>query len=82
MTITLRLSPQIEQVLATRAREQGVTIDACVQSVVEDSTVGSQTVAMSPEDLDAAFDELSAGSDRLPVLSPEAYTREGIYKDG
>jgi hypothetical protein len=82
MTITLQLSPQIEEVLVSRAREQGMTVDAYVQSVIESSAVGSDMLAMSPEDFEAALDELSLGSEQFPVLSPDAYTREGIYRDG
>jgi predicted DNA-binding antitoxin AbrB/MazE fold protein len=36
---------------------------------------------LSPEELDAFFDELSAGPD-LPILPDSAYTREGIYEGG
>ena len=82
MTITVQLSPRIEEVLATRAREHGLTVDAYVQSVIESAAVGQEMLAMSPEDFEAALDELSAGSERLPLLSPEAYSREGIYGDG
>ena len=82
MTITVQLSPQIEEVLVSRAREHGLTVDAYVQSVIESTAVRQEMLAMSPEDFEAALDELSADSERLPVLSPEAYSREGIYGDG
>jgi hypothetical protein len=38
--------------------------------------------AMSLAELDAALDELAEGSENLPILAPEAYTREGIYRSG
>ena len=82
MTITLQLSPQIEDVLVSRAREYGMPVDAYVQSVVESAAVRQEVLAMSPRDFEAALDELSANSERLPILSPEAYLREGIYRDG
>jgi hypothetical protein len=82
MTITVQLSPQIEEVLVTRARENGMTVDAYVRSVIESAATRQEMLAMSPEDFEAALDELSAGSECLPVLPPEAYSREGIYGDG
>jgi hypothetical protein len=82
MTITLQLSPQIEEVLVSRAREQGMTVDAYVRSVIENSAVGSQMLAMSPADFEAALDELSENAEDLPILSSEACTRRGIYGEG
>jgi hypothetical protein len=82
MTITLQLSPQIEESLLSRARQSGMSVDAYVQSVIENSALGQEMLAMSPADFEAALDELSAGSERLPILPPEAFTREGIYRDG
>jgi hypothetical protein len=82
MTITIQVSPQIEDVLVSRARECGMTVDAYVQSVIESAAVRQEMLAMSPADFEAALDELAADSERLPVLSPAAYSREGIYGDG
>jgi hypothetical protein len=82
MTITIQVSPHIEDVLVSRARENGMTVAAYVQSVVESAAVRQEMLAMSPANFEAALDELSADSERLPILSPEALSREGIYKDG
>ncbi len=82
MTITIQVSPQIENVLVSRAREAGMTVDAYVQSVIESAAVRQEMLAMSPADFEAALDELSADSGRLPILPAEALSREGIYRDG
>lgn len=82
MTVTIQLSPQVEEGLLSQARHRGMTVDAYVQSVVENAAIRREMSAMSPEDFEAALDELSAGSERLPVLSAEAYDRESIYRDG
>jgi hypothetical protein len=82
MTITVQLSPQVEESLVSLARENGMSVDAYVQSVIESAAVRQEMLPISSEDFDAALDELSAGSERLPVLPPEAYSREGIYRDG
>jgi hypothetical protein len=57
-------------------------VDAYIQSVIENAAVRQEMLAISPADFEAALDELAAGSERLPVLSPAAYSREGIYGDG
>ena len=82
MTINVQLSPQIEATLLSRARAQGMTLDAYVQSVIEGLATGQSEPTISVEEFEVALDELAAGSEQLPVLSPEAYSREGIYKDG
>jgi hypothetical protein len=53
-----------------------------VQSIIESAAVREDMLAMSPKDFEEALDELSDGSERLPVLPPEALSRAGIYKEG
>ena len=79
MTITIQLSPEIEDVLANRARWRGVSLEAYVQSLIENEAKKPGMLAISAEEFEAALDELSAGSEQLPVLPPEATSREGIY---
>jgi hypothetical protein len=38
-------------------------------------------IEVSLEEFEAGLDELASASDSLPVLPPEAYTRESIYGD-
>ena len=82
MTISIQLEPEIETSLLARARAQGMTLDAYVQSLVTGSVAGAQPLPMSDEEFEAALDELAEGSENWPVLSPEAYTRAGIYEGG
>ena len=82
MTINVQLPPQIEANLLSRARAQGMTLDAYIQLVIEGVATGQSLPVLSAEDFEAALDELAAGSERLPILSPDAFSREGIYRDG
>ncbi len=59
-----------------------MTLDAYVQSLIEGAAAGSESPPLSVEEFDAALDELAERSEQLPVLPPEAYTREGIYGSG
>jgi hypothetical protein len=82
VTINVHVPPQIEATLLSRARAQGMTLDAYVQSVIEAVATGQGAPALTVEEFETALDELAAGSERLPVLAPDAFSREGIYRDG
>ncbi len=82
MTISIQLEPEVETSLLARAQAQGMTLDAFVQSLIKGSVAGPQPPPMSDEEFEAALDELAEGSENLPVLPPEATTREGIYEGG
>jgi hypothetical protein len=40
-----------------------------------------RTDGVSLEEFEAGLDELASASDSIPVLPPDAYTRESIYGD-
>jgi hypothetical protein len=82
VTISIQLEPQIELSLLARARAQGMTLGAYVQSLVEGAAAERQSPSMSDEEFEAALDELADGSENLPILPPEAYTRENICGNG
>ncbi len=82
MTISVHLEPEIEASLLARAQAQGMTLDAYVQSLIKGAAAKPEPPPTSLEEFDAALDELAEGSENLPVLPPEAYTREGIYGNG
>jgi hypothetical protein len=82
VTITVQLEPEVETSLLARARAQGMTLDAYVQSLIEGAAAEPESQQMSDEEFEAALDELAEGSEQLPILPPEAYTREGIYGNG
>jgi hypothetical protein len=82
MTITVQLTPEIEARLVARARDRGMSLSALVQSMIERIAGERKERKIALEAFDAALDELAEGSENLPVLSPQAYRREGIYGDG
>jgi hypothetical protein len=82
VTISIQLEPEVETSLLARARAQGMTLDAFVQSLVKGAAVEPKLPRMSDEEFEAAIDELAEGSENWPVLPPEATTREGIYEGG
>jgi hypothetical protein len=82
MTIHVQLAPEAEANLLSRAEAQGMTLDAYLQSILERMAVTPGPPPVSLEQFEAGLDELAEGSEHLPVLPPQAYSREGIYGDG
>jgi hypothetical protein len=79
MTITIDLTPELEARIQAQAVAAGVSLEAYVQSIIEAAAL--QPVGERPtlEEFEAAMDELAEGTEDIPVLSPEATSRESIY---
>ncbi len=81
MTVTVRLEPEIEERLLAQARAQGISLDAYLRTVIEQAAAVGSRPGVSLGEFDAGLKALAEGSERLPVLPPEAYRRESIYGD-
>ena len=79
MTITLDLTPELEKRIAAQAMARGLSLEAYLLSVVETAAAPAPSERASLEEFEAAMDELANGLDNVPVLAPEALTRESIY---
>ncbi len=82
MTLTLNLTPEIEERLAEQARVKGVGLEEYVRSVVE--RVAKKQVIVPPVDKDAMnamLDRLAEMGKDLPVIPLSALTREAMYED-
>jgi len=81
MTVRLDLKPDIEANLAARARARGIPLAAYLQSVIEDLARGEGAPAASLQEFRATLDQLAEMGRNLPQLSPDALSRESIYRD-
>jgi len=82
MAFTLHLRPDLERALAAQAREQGLSLDAYVQMLVEQQmTPGMNKQNVSSEEFEAELDGLAAYSEKIPLLPLSAFTRDEIYRD-
>jgi len=82
MAFTLHLRPDLERALAAQAREQGLSLDAYVQMLVEQQmTPGMNKQNVSAEEIEAKLDGLAAYSEKIPLLPLSAFTRDEIYRD-
>ena len=74
--------PDLEEILTAQARERGLSLDQYVQSLLEQQlSPQAQHRALTLKEFEAALDSIAAHSDKIPELSAEALTREGIYRD-
>jgi hypothetical protein len=80
MTITLDLEPALEQRVLAQAAMHGVSPEAYLLSVIQEAAPPYTAEVTTLEQFEAAIDAFSEGTEALPVLPPEAFTRESIYE--
>ncbi|MGH8567795.1 MAG: hypothetical protein ACREXU_07190, partial [Gammaproteobacteria bacterium] len=75
------LTPEQEARILAQAQRAGVSLEAYVQSVVAAAAFAPTGTRPTLEEFEAAMDEMAEGNDGIPVLGPEATSRESIYGD-
>jgi hypothetical protein len=81
MTITLQLKPEVEECLRAQARARGLSPENYLASFIESQLLIPELPSATLEEFDAALESFADDSDDMPVLPPEALTREAIYGD-
>jgi hypothetical protein len=81
MTVTLDLKPGVEERALAQAEAQGVPLEIYLTSLIEAQAAQLVPRRASLEQFLAELEELSEGTEGVPVLAPEALTRTGIYRD-
>ena len=82
MTITLDLQPETEASLQAQAEARGLQLKEYLQDLLtKQATRPDRGRASNFDEFEAELDALAEGSEKMPVLPPEATTREGIYQD-
>ncbi len=81
--MTVSLTPHSEELLKRQlAAGQFGSPEEVIERALEALSAGREAGdAMSLAEFEAMLDALGENSDRLPVLSAEATTRAGIYRD-
>lgn len=83
MTIQVELKPEFEAQLAAEARVRGIPLEKVAQRLLQEA-LASHTVPqgnLTLEGFHAMLNALSVGSERLPNLPTESFTRESFYED-
>ncbi len=79
----MRVTVTVPDELAAQARACGVSLEAYVQSLVEEAG-RRPPLSGRPrtlEQIEAFFDAMAEGSQKLPPLPTESFTRESFYQD-
>ena len=83
MTIQLKLNSDTEARLIAEARAKGVPLEEAAEQLLEQALAGrpSSQGRMSVEEFHQMLQGMAKGSERLPVLPTESFTRESFYED-
>jgi hypothetical protein len=79
MIVTLDLAPEVETRIVAQASAQGLSVEAYLLSIIEAAAIPAASDNVTPEEFEAAMDELAEGLDHVPVLAPDALSRESLY---
>jgi hypothetical protein len=83
MTIQLKLNSETEARLIAEARAKGVPLERAAEQLLEQALAGrsSSRGRMSVEEFHQMLGGMAEGSERLPDLPTESFTRESFYED-
>ena len=83
MTVTLDLTPELEARLKAAAEERGLTEGKMVEQILQDGLAGydQPRARLTVEAFHAFLEEMAKGSENLPVIPTEAFTRASFYPD-
>ena len=80
MTVLLDLQPELEKRVQAQAAAHGVSVEAYLVSVIEKAALPAEPEEATLAEFEAALDAFSEGTEALPVLPAEAFSRESIYE--
>ena len=83
MTIQVELNPELEARLAAKARAQGMPLERAAARILEEAMAFQFTASrdFTVGDFHALLASMAEGSERLPNLPTESFTRESFYQD-
>lgn len=79
----MQITVTIPDELAAIAKARGVSLEVYVQNLVEEAghkALSSQR-PRTPQQIEAFFEAMAEGSQGLPALPTESFTRESFYQD-
>ncbi len=84
MTIKVELKPEIEARLAAEARSQGIPLEKVAERLLQEALASRPVMPqgdLTIEEFHTMLDALAKGSEELPNLPTESFTRESFYED-
>jgi hypothetical protein len=77
----MQIALDIPDQLAAEAKAHGVPVEQYVRGLLEKIAVPPAGVPeRSPAEIEAFFASMAEGSERLPALPTDTFTRESFYK--
>ncbi|HEY2913180.1 MAG TPA: hypothetical protein VGK21_07460 [Candidatus Angelobacter sp.] len=82
MAFTFELDPEMERILAELARLHEMSMARYIQEILaRQLALQRSEYKLSEKEFEAALDAMTVYSDKIPVLSVEAFRRDEIYRD-
>ena len=83
MTIHVELDAELGARLAAQARAQGVPLERAAERILEEAMASRFTPSsdLTVSDFHVLLASMAEGSERLPSLPTESFTRESYYED-
>jgi hypothetical protein len=83
MTIQVELNPEAQARLAAVAQAQGVPLEKVAERLLHEALASRSGPPgpLSVEEFHTMLEAMAKGSDKLPVLATETFTRESFYED-
>ena len=83
MTIQVDLNPEMEARLIAEARSQGVPLEKLAERLLKEALTATSLPhgALTVDEFHRMLEDIAEGSDKLPNLSTESFSRESFYED-
>jgi hypothetical protein len=83
MTIQVHLNPETEARLIAKARSQGVPLEKLAERLLKEAlTTGLPTQGvLTRDEFRHMLERIAEGSEKLPDLPTEGFSRESFYED-
>jgi hypothetical protein len=84
MAIRVELNPETEARLQAEARAKGLSLEKAASELLKEALSGSTLPSgqISVEEFHRMLDAMAKGSEKLPDLPTESFSRESFYEDG
>jgi hypothetical protein len=81
MTIQVELNAEIEAQLVAEARAQGIPLEKVAERLLQEALASRSVLegTLSVDEFHAMLKSLASGSEGLPNLPTESFTRESFY---
>lgn len=83
MTLKLELGPEAEARLLAAARARGISLESAAESLLKEALAAPilSTGQLTTEEFHAMLNAIAEGSDKLPNLPTDSFSRESFYED-